>query len=180
MILLTFRRWLPVAIVTTILCGLVYVSAQQMMRMSANDLPTQLVHDAEGKLQKGVPAATIVGPTVDIGMSTMPFLMVIDDQQKVIASSARLEGKIPVPPVGVLDYAKAHGAEHHVTWEPKPGYRYAIAIVPTGVAHPMFLVAGQSLWNVEERAAKLLWLTAGAWLAALLLSLLAMEFFERK
>lgn len=49
-----FKIWLPLAIVTTCLAGLVYVVAQQVYRQSADDNPTFTIdYDESGKVISG-------------------------------------------------------------------------------------------------------------------------------
>ena len=53
--------FLPVAVLATLCCGLVYGAVQQDLRMGANDPQLQLAEDAARALDAGAPAATLVG-----------------------------------------------------------------------------------------------------------------------
>jgi hypothetical protein len=47
------RHWLPLAAVTTLLCGLVYLAVQQSLRQGANDPQIQMAEDAAAALVAG-------------------------------------------------------------------------------------------------------------------------------
>lgn len=56
----TFRYWIPLSIVMTIVCGLLYLTLQQNIRMSANDPQVQLAEDAASALQNGQSAQAVL------------------------------------------------------------------------------------------------------------------------
>ena len=143
-----FKKWLPLAIVTAGVCGLVYVAVQQSLRAYANDPQIQMAEDAASALSGGTMADALV-PTlkVDIAASLAPFLMVFDDAGNVVASSAALHGKNPPIPAGVLDYVKQNG-EDRVTWQPENSVRMAAVIVKLNNG---FVLAGRSLLEIEKR-----------------------------
>ena len=47
------RYWLPLAAVTTLLCGLIYLAVQQSLRWGANDPQIQMAEDAAAALAAG-------------------------------------------------------------------------------------------------------------------------------
>jgi hypothetical protein len=47
------RHWLPLAALTTALCGLVYLAVQQALRQAANDPQIQMAEDAAYILSQG-------------------------------------------------------------------------------------------------------------------------------
>jgi hypothetical protein len=142
------KGWLPLAIVTAGVCGLVYLSIQQALRMNANDPQIQMAEDAASALNSGGSVVSILPATqVEIATSLAPFMMVFDDSGKVLASSATLHGSIPLYPSGVLDYTRQHG-EDRVTWQPENGVRMATVVVRYDQG---FVMAGRSLREVEIR-----------------------------
>jgi hypothetical protein len=161
-----FRRaialFLPVAVLATLGSGLVYVAVQQDLRSGANDPQLQLAEDAARALDAGAEPASVVGSSqVDVAQSLAPFLVVFDPTGHVLATDGRLDGHDPVPPLGVLDAARAQ-SPNVVTWQPRPGVRVATVTVPWqgGTA-----LAGRSLREVERREDQLLLTVAAAWLA---------------
>ena len=147
-LVLSLRRWLPFAVAITGLCGLVFLEMQQVIRQSANDPQIQMAEDAAARLAAGAAAdATVPRATVDIASSLAPFVIVYDAQDRVIASSATLDGATPRLPEGVLAAARQSG-EDRVTWEPRAGVRIAAVVVPY---HGGAVLAGRSLREVERR-----------------------------
>jgi hypothetical protein len=82
--------------------------------------------------------------------SLAPFLIVLDDSGKVLASSATLRGATRSVPQGVLTHARASG-EERVTWQPESGVRIASVVEHYGGTTGGFVVAGRSLQETEER-----------------------------
>lgn len=159
--------WLPMAAAITVLAGMVYVVAQQNLRMSANDPQIQMVQDAAVALAAGQPTSAIVpSKTVDIRQSLAPYMMVFDDTGNIVASSAWLNGQTPVVPPGVFAYTREHG-ENRVTWQPEPGVRGATVMARYEGANPGFVLVGRSLREVEKRIGIIGLLTSLAWIAAL-------------
>ena len=107
------------------------------------------------------------GATVDIARSLAPFLIVFDGSGGVLASTAALDGRTPVPPQGVLDGAAANGTDV-ISWQPRGGVRAAIVVVPyEGSAARGTVLVGRSLRAVEERETNTLLIAGFAWVAAL-------------
>lgn len=142
------KIWLPMAVISAGLCGLVYLSVQQSLRMGANDPQIQMAEDAANQLNAGTQVESVIpAGKVEISTSLAPFLIIFDESGKVIASSAVLHGQIPDYPAGVLDYTKQNG-EDRVTWQPEAGVRMATVVMPTLNG---FVMAGRSLREVEIR-----------------------------
>jgi hypothetical protein len=142
------KKWLPLAIATAGLCALVYLTAQQSLRMGANDPQIQMAEDAASNLNAGASVESVVpSAKVEIADSLAPFLMVFDDTGKVLASSATLHGAVPTYPAGVLDYTRQKGQDR-VTWQPEAGVRMATVVVHYQNG---FVMAGRSLLDVEIR-----------------------------
>jgi hypothetical protein len=163
-----FGLWLPIAVVSTGLAGLVYATVQQNYRQSANDPQLQMARDAAVRLSSGVPPTDVVGDArVDLARSLAPYQIVYDDGGAVLASSGTLDGHAPRPPLGVLQTAADRG-EDTLTWQPRPGVRSAIDVVPwsSGGAGGTVL-AGRSLAEVEQREDELTLTVGAGWIAVL-------------
>ncbi len=142
------KSWLPLAIATAGLCGLVYLAVQQSLRISANDPQIQMAEDAASALEGGASVESIVpAAKVELATSLAPFIIVFDNSGSVLGSSAVLHGAIPVYPSGVLDYTRQNG-EDRVTWQPESGVRMATVVVRYSKG---FVMAGRSLREVEIR-----------------------------
>jgi hypothetical protein len=81
--------FLPVAVLVTALCGLVYLEVQQDLRSGANDPQYQLATDAATRLDGGTAPSSVVDSTPGVDLAT----------------DATLDGGRPAPPDGVLDAA---------------------------------------------------------------------------
>ncbi len=169
--MLVLKRWLPIAAVATVLCLLVHVTAQQLVRHAANDPQIQMAEDAAAALAGGEPPASVLpSGRIDIAESVAPFTMVLDEKGGVVVTSGLLRREVPSFPAGALEFARAH-REHRVTWQPEPGVRLASVVVAFGGNAPGFVVVGRSLRESERRTAQLGTLVLLAWLAALAVSL---------
>jgi hypothetical protein len=156
--------FLPVAVLATLCCGLVYTAVQQDLRMAANDPQLQLAEDAARALDGGARPSTLVGSSkVDVTASLAPFVVVFDTSGNVLATDGQLDGHDPVPPQGVLDAARAD-PPNRVTWEPRTGMRVATVTVPW---HGGTVMSGRSLREVERQEDNLLLLAGAAWLVML-------------
>jgi hypothetical protein len=170
------RLWLPIAVATTAVCGLVYLGVQQNYRMSLNDPQVQLAQDAAARLDSGASPGGVVGNSkIDADKSLAPFVIVFGTDNAVLASSARLDGTTPKLPSGVLDAARAKG-RNAVTWQPRPGVR--IASASSATKDGRVVVAGRNMREVEARIDALTKIVAAAWLAALLGVLATVVFVE--
>lgn len=163
-----FKIWLPIAIVTTALCALVYGVVQQSLRQGANDPQIQLAEDGAATLTNGQAIQAVVPTTtVNVARSLAPFVMVFDAQGQVVASSGDLHGQPPSLPFGVLDNAMENG-ENRVTWEPETGVRIASVVVPYTVnGSTGYVLAGRSLREVEDRELQTELYAGAVWVAAL-------------
>jgi hypothetical protein len=156
------KRWLPLAIAIAGLCGLVYLTVQQSLRMGANDPQIQMAEDAALALNAGASLESVVPtPRIEITTSLAPFIMVFDNSGKLVAASARLHGAAPLYPAGVLDYTRKAG-EDRVTWQPEPGVRLATVVVRYDKG---YVLAGRSLREVEKRVNQVEILTGLAMMA---------------
>jgi hypothetical protein len=171
-------HWLPLAIVTTLLCGLVYMAVQQSLRMGANDPQIQMAEDAAVALAAGgKPESVLPAARVDISTSLAPFLVVYNSAGEPLASSGLLHGTVPLLPHGVFAYTHQKG-EDRVSWQPEPGIRMAAVLVAYEGSQPGFILSARSLREVETRESQTEQITGIAWLVTLAGSLIIVGLSE--
>ena len=124
------KVWIPLAGVITLLSAVIYIAIQQDIRMGSNDPQIQMAEDAATAFAQKQPLETIL-PTgkIEISHSLAPYMIVFDANGATLGSNALLHGSVPEFPKSVLDYTRQNG-EDRVTWQPEPGVRSAIVIVP--------------------------------------------------
>nr|AIA15786.1 Unknown Function [uncultured bacterium] len=162
------RAWLAIAGTATLVLGAAYAMVQQSTRLSADDLPLNTAQVAKQELQGGSNAKDVI-PTLktDLRNDTSVFVIITDSTEHVLASSAVLDGRPPLPPKGVFDYTAAHGTDHF-TWQPADGVRMATRVTKYGQgADSGYVIAGQSLKPYEDRISKYTLIALAAWLAVL-------------
>lgn len=141
-------RWIPLAVLTVLICGTIYAGLQSDLRDSANDPQIQMATDARDALQSGASAQSLVPSTqIDIAQSLAPYLVIYDANGAPLASSATLRGQALVPPSGVFTYARTHAMDT-LTWMPATGVRSAIVVVAYNGG---YVLAGRSLRQIELR-----------------------------
>jgi hypothetical protein len=148
----TFIQWIPLAALTVLLTGMIYVATQQSYRSGANDPQIQMATDAVNALARGPsPQDLVAANKIDIAESLAPYLAIYDTSHQIVATSATLHGESLAPPSGVFDNAQTNGV-NILTWQPEAGVRSAIVVksFPGG-----FVLAGRSLQSVEERETSL-------------------------
>ncbi len=156
--------WVPVAVAVTGLSAVVYGAVQQDLRQGANDPQIQMAEDAAARLNAGVAPNTVIpGDQVELSGSLSSYVMVFDAENRLIASSAQLNGQAPPFPPSVFDSARSRGQDR-ITWQPAAGIRSAVVVQPWRSG---FVVVGRSLRLVEERIGQIFLLTGLAWLVTL-------------
>ena len=121
----------------------------QAIAQPANHPQAEMAATAVSRLNSGVsPSAVVPTQRIDIGQSTDPYVIVVDSNRTVLASSATLDGQVVVPPSGVFDYAGSHG-EDRLTWAPATGVRSWIVVDRFSGG---FVVAGRSPGDGEQSA----------------------------
>ena len=154
------RVWLAIVGTATILLVTAYGFVQQSMRLGANDAPYAAAQIAKHQLESGVNAADVVPEVKTDSLSdTTLFVIVTDDKLQILASSLNDTESVR-PPTGVFTYAAIHGRDS-VTWQTGAGARLATTVIPYKSG---FVVAGQSLSQIEKRATKFTVLMIVAWL----------------
>src|SRR5690242_11381612 len=79
------KHWLPLAAVSAVLCGLVCLTVQQVLRQDANDPQIQMAEDAANAAASGAAVESLLpAGRVDMGRSLAPFMIFYDDAGKVV------------------------------------------------------------------------------------------------
>lgn len=160
--------WMPLAFLSTLFCGLVYITVQQNLRSSANDPQIQMAEDTAFALTSGKSTqALLPREQIDIRKSLAPYIIIFDESGKPILSSAILDGKIPLPP-GKL-FTDIHKQPHEIqfTWEQQRGIRSAAVMTSYG-NNAGFVLAGRSLREIEKRENNLVSEVFIVWIVSLL------------
>ncbi|WP_426519464.1 hypothetical protein ACPPVQ_05560 [Diaminobutyricibacter sp. McL0618] len=166
--------WVIGVIVATFTLGTVYVVAQQLDRQGADQVGAQLATQVASDLSSGSSATVDALPRVDLAASLAPFVVVYDSSGHPIAGNGYLDGDLAEPPSGVISDA-ASGGSNHVTWQPRPGLRFATVEVRSG---DHVVMGAQSLIPTEDRANRLGLLITFAWLGTMVvLGLAALAFW---
>jgi hypothetical protein len=171
------KAWLPLAIVTTCLSGLIYLSVQQNIRISANDPQIQIAEDIAAQLTKGQdPRAFVPSTTTELSKSLATYIMLFDKDGKLVGSSVTLDGKNPVVPQGVFSQTqKSLTGETRFTWQPKPGVRSAVVVDYYKGPVPGFVLIGRSIREIEIREKQQEYIVFLGWAVTMLVSLLAVS-----
>lgn len=167
---------LPAALVATVLCGVMYVVAQQGIRRGADEPQTAIAGELAGRLAAGMPS--LPAAQVDLARSRLPFVQVYAADGSLLSSGAVLDGQLIAIPRGVLEVARKNG-HNAVTWQPRPGIREAAVVVPFSGSRSGFVLAGRSLREAEDREAAVARIVGLVWLASLLFALALTVFAER-
>jgi hypothetical protein len=167
-----WRVYLPLAFVLLASAGIGCIGQQQLLRSQAVEPQLELAEVAAQRLAAGAPPAAVLPQlSVELAGEQSPFLMVFDAAGRLTASSARLHGRPPALPPGVLAFTARH-RQHRLSWQPEPGVRHALVLV--AIPGKGFVAAGRSLRETERRKRALLhWylVGSGAGLATLALLL---------
>jgi len=173
---------LAAAIIITTIMLLIYACVQQSYRSSTNDPQLQIARDLSNALSKGKSGKQfLAADTIDIAQSLALFTALFDAAGKPIQSTGLLDGKLPLPPSGVFEFARAN-MENVLTWQPRPGVRMAMVFEKIKSPGQGFIAAGRSLKEVEIREDNLVKMIGLAWAACLgvLLVNLSVQLYYRK
>jgi hypothetical protein len=177
------RVFLAVMGTATLILGTAYTMVQQSTRLSANDMPLALSQTVKNELDSGSsPNDVITSQMVNVASNNNPFIIITDDSKHVLASTATLNGKTPLPPQGVFDYSDAHGTDHF-TWQPADKVRLATRVVTYGTKKNQdagFIITGQSLQPYEDRINVYSELALASWFATLAWNYLVLVLTERR
>jgi len=142
-----------------------FIVYQFALKQPANHPQVEVADAAVARLNAGAdPSSVVPANQVEIGSPDL-YVMVLDSNRTVLATSAHLNGETVVPPAGVFDYVRDHG-DDRVTWQPAPGVRSAIVVESFRGG---FVVAGRTLSDSENLEGPLVRTAIAAWLAVVVI-----------
>jgi hypothetical protein len=178
-------KWLPLAVIVTMLCGFAYVIMQQNYRMNANDPQIQIAHDVILSIEGGNDPKSIGDLSkIDMAKSLSPFVIVYDKDKNLVANESSLNGESFLPPIGTLDsvgqkknyfFFSQPSDENRFTWQPQKDVRIAAVIVKYDNG---YVLVGRNLKEVETRVTNLGIMTLIGWIATLVMSFLSVVFLQ--
>lgn len=161
------RIWLAVVGTATLVLGVTYVMLQQSTRLASDDIPLSTAQTVKHALENGSePVDTVPAIKTNLREDNTVFVTITDDSRRILASSALLNGKSPLPPAGVFDFTKKNGSDHF-TWQPASSVRLATRVITYSASSGSngFIITGQSLAQPEKRIDTYTLFSAITWLA---------------
>ncbi len=144
---LLVRLFLPLFVMIFCFFGAMHLLIQQNYRQNANDPQIQIAYDLQNSLDNGFDPKNLNYPRIDLSKSLSTFIIIYDNNLKVIYSSAILNGNTPNLPTSVL-YSVDQNNEDRITWQPESGVRIATEIIKYKNG---YILVGRSLKLIEER-----------------------------
>ncbi len=171
-----FRQWLAIVGTATVIIAGGYIMAQQSTRSAANELPLTMAQTIKHEFEAGAAPGDAIPPgESDLADDSIPFAIITDDNQKVLAGSAQLSGKTVLPPDSNFKNAKTSGS-NELTWQPKKDVKLATRITYYSKDNSTrFIITGQSLAEPEKRIANFGSLAVIAWLVTIVWVTLALR-----
>lgn len=157
-----------------------YGVMQQTLRHGANQPQIQMAAQAVETYRNAEHLAGVCDPScINLRDSLQPFMIVYDERGNVLSSTALLDGRVPVPPRGVLEFANKAGS-NVLTWQPRRDVRLAIVVQPFRGEHLSgFALAGRSLAVVEQGESLAFQCALWGWIAIVCVLLGSAAFFHR-
>lgn len=167
----TARRWLPFALLGTILSFLVLITGQQIIRQNAND---PQIHDALKSTESialGELPDILDNHPIAIEKSQQEYTVLFDSEGRPASGSGQFRGSLPTLPAGIFKTAKEKG-EVRFTWEPEPGLRHAVVVrhAATSELRDAYILVGRSLKEAEQRISNIRNTIGLVWILYLILS----------
>ncbi len=155
-------------ILATLFAVVLFFVAQFIIRSAANDPQIQIAEDTAIMLSGGVPGDIVVNaPIKDIGQTLSPFTVIFNASAMPVIGNASYKNVLPNPPKGIFFYSLNRG-QHRVTWQPEPGLRFAVVIVPyhTERGEVGYVMTARSLREAESRIGEIGRYIFSAWFVA--------------
>lgn len=168
------KAWLPLAVTITCLSGLIYLTVQQDIRMTANDPQIQIAEDIASQLAQGQnPQEFIPSTKVELSQSLATYIMLFNKDGKPTGSSVSLFGKDLTLPQGIFAQTEKNPtSESRFTWQPREGIRSAVVLEYYKGPIPGFILIGRSIREVEKRESQQETIVFAAWLTTMIFSFL--------
>jgi hypothetical protein len=168
----SLKAWLPLAVVLTVVLGMVYVVAQQVLRQSANDPQIQLAEDWADQVSSGrSPTQIAMGAFIDPTHSLASFGIIYNSDGSIANSSISAPSTM-LQADGVFgDVDRAANHELRFTWQPANDSRFATVIKRTTMgSNTYYVLAARNLREVENREDMFESIIFFAWLVGLFLT----------
>ena len=158
---------MTIAVIVTILSGVIYVTVQQSYRSGANDPQLQIANDIVNALKTHRSIDHLLpNDTIEISESLSSFVVLYDNNGNPIRSTATLDGQVPKLPKGVFDFTKRN-KEDVFSWQPRKGVRMATVVEYVQSSDISFVAVGRSLQEVEKRESSLTLMVLLGWLVCI-------------
>jgi len=159
--------YITIAILATILCGLVYMTVQQSYRSNANDPQLQFAKDISSRLETNRSIENLwPNDSIEISKSLSPFIVLYDNNGNPVRSTGTIDGQLPKLPKGVFDFTRRN-KEDVLTWQPRKGVRMAMVVESAQSSTISFVAVGRSLEEVEKLEGNLTLMIIIAWLVCI-------------
>lgn len=166
-----FIFWVIIMFLITFTCSLVFLVAQQSLRIGVNEAPMQLAVETSLKLQKDPSINNaITTEKVDGLKSLNTFVIVYDKNKNLIATSAINASSELSYPKSVLNNVQQNN-ESRITWQPQSGLRFATVAIKYNNG---YIVAARSLYETEKLIGIIGKLVLVAWLSCTAFSVFAL------
>lgn len=147
----------------SLVCFLVFLSGQFLLRSSANDPQIEIAENLARVYSLGSPIQ--MQPLIPIEQSLSLFAMVADNTGTVVTSTGLLHNAIPQPPKTLFTDANT---ERRTTWQPEKNVRIATVVVPFHTPSINgYVLTGRSLKETESRTNMLMVYAGLAWILGL-------------
>ncbi len=179
--------WFIPIVLFSFSCALVYIVAQQTIREQANHPQIELATEIANYLEENptrVPTALgfvrsqLVNRQINLAKSQMTFGIIYNEKKQAIESTAKLNGKVPELPAGVLENVEKTGI-NKFTWEPQKDVRIASVIVKVNGNKVGYVLVGKSLSETEKLEHKVLLYSLSVWIGGLAISLILILLGQR-
>jgi hypothetical protein len=142
--------WVSIAFSITALCMLIFAAVQQLNRLTLYEQSAEVTQRILYGIKSGQDVPKNLLPVVDLQYERGVFIVLYDAATNKAMETIMVDGKTVNVPVGVLNYAKAHG-NHRVTWQPTKNVREAIIVTYVSGSRPVYVVVGKSVLEAESR-----------------------------
>lgn len=107
---------------------------------------------------------------IELTKSESVFTIIYDEEGKVVASGATLNGADPIIPKGVIDFTLKNGKDW-LTWQPQADVRIASIVEKTTGDNPKIVLIGRLMKESENRIIRIGQMLVFGWLVTLTIAL---------
>ena len=156
-------------VVMTISFGVIYKINVESLRSKADSPQLVVSETVADKLSSGRSLDIFLNERlVDVDNSLSPYVIVFDNQIKLVFSTARIKGKVPSVPSDLIEDSMENGVKT-VTWQPENGNKQALVVRHyRGANREGYVASGRSLAETEAKTKKVVNLLMWLWVVSLL------------